>query len=143
MTTTTSDQDSQREAPISALVRSLIADISLLVRREAQLARIEIKETTSKVGVAAGLIAGAATLALFAFGTLIAAAVLGLATVMPAWAAAVIVGLALLVVAVVVGVVGRRRMRAAIPLTPVRTIAGVQEDIAWIRRQTEQLKTPD
>jgi hypothetical protein len=78
-------------------------------------------------------------IAVFALGTLVASAVLALAIVLPAWAAALIVGVLLLVVAAALVMAGRARLRAAGPLAPTETIDTVQEDIAWMRRETERL----
>jgi hypothetical protein len=143
MATTSTDERSRRDEPLSALVRSLIADVSLLVRGEIELAKLEAKDAASKRGAAAGLMAGGVVVALYALATLIVAAVLGLAIVLPAWAAAVIVGVALVLIALILVLIGRARMRAAGPITPTRTIEGAKEDVAWIRRQTEHLKTLD
>lgn len=133
----------RRNAPVSELVRSLAADLASLARREAELARLEFTHKASKVGVAAGMVAAAAAIAWFALATLIAAAVLALAIVLPAWAAALIVGVVLFVVAAALILAGRAMIRAATPLAPRRSLDAVQEDIAWIRNTTEQLKTSE
>lgn len=143
MATTDARNGSRRDAPVSELVSSLLADVALLVRRETELATIELKDKASKAGVAGGLLAGGAAIGLYALGTLIAAAVLGLAIVLPAWAAALIVGVVLAAVGAALIVVGRRRMRAAAPLAPTRTLETVQEDIGWMRQKTEELRTSE
>ena len=143
MATTPTDDGSRRHASVSELIRSLIADVTLLVRREGELAMIELKEKASEVGVAVGLLAAGALFAFLAIATLIAAAVLALALVLPAWAAALIVAALVLAVAAVLALTGRARLRAAAPLAPTRTIETVREDIGWIRLQTEQLKTSE
>ena len=84
--------------------------------------------------------AGAAVVALLALGTLIAAAVAGLAIVLPLWGAALIVGTVLVMVAVVIFVVGRTRMRAVGSLAPTATIETAREDVAWIRREAGRLR---
>ena len=134
---------SRRDDPVSELVRSLISDVALLVRREAELAAIELKGKASKAGAAAGILAAGAAIGLYALGTLIAAAVLALAIVVDAWAAALIVGVVLAAIAAALVMVGRARLRAAAPLTPTRTLTSVQEDIGWMRQKTEELKTSE
>jgi hypothetical protein len=141
MATQSRDAGNRHNAPISELLRSLIADLTLIARREAELATIEMKTRMSEFGGAAAVLAGAGLAGLYALGTLVAAAVLALAIVLPAWAAAVIVGVVLAGVAVVLAFVGRARLRAAGPLAPKETIETVQEDIAWIRRETERSQT--
>lgn len=140
-TTTDGGTTGRRDEPISGLLRSLVADVGLIARREAELAKIELKEKASKAGVAIGLLVAGAAFALYALGVLIAAAVLGLAIVLPAWAAASIVALALIVIAAVLALIGRAKLREGAPYAPTRTLATVEEDIGWMRRETEQLKT--
>jgi hypothetical protein len=99
-----------------------------------------VKDRGSRLGIAGGILAGAAVVALLALGTLIAAAVAGLAIVLPLWAAALIVGTVLVMVAVVMFVVGRARMRTVGSLAPTATIETAREDVAWIRREAERLR---
>jgi hypothetical protein len=130
----------RRNASIPELVRSLVADMTLLARRDGELAIIELKGKASRAGVALGVLAAGLLVAVFALATLIAASVIALALVLPAWAAALIVTAVLLAVAAVLLVLGRARLRAASPLAPTRTLQTVKEDIAWIQQETEQLK---
>ena len=143
MATTQTDNGDRRAAPVSGLVRSLVADLILLARREADLIKIELKHKASTAGVGAGLIAAAAVIGWFGVATLIAAAVLAMAIVLPPWAAALLVGVALFVIAAALILAGRAKIRAATPLTPDRSLDAAQEDIAWIRHKTEELKTPE
>ena len=130
---------SRRSASISELLRSLVADVTLIARREMELASIELKTKASELSGAAALLGAGAVVGFLALGTLVAAAVLGLAIVVPAWAAASIVGVVLLAGAAMLGFAGRTRLRAAGPLAPTQTMDMVQEDIAWMRSETEQL----
>ena len=139
-TTTDKSANGRRDASITALLGSLVADVSLLARSEAELAKIELKDKASKAGVGLGLIAGAAAFAFYALGTLIAAAVLALAIVLPAWAAALIAGGVLVAVAATLAQIGRRRLREGMPFVPARTLATVEEDISWMRSRIEALK---
>lgn len=140
MATSHTDKAGRRDAPVSDLIRSLFTDVALLARREAELAKIELKDKVSTVIVAVGLLAAGAMVASFAVATLIVAAVLGLAIVVPAWAATLIVAAVLVAVAVALALAGRAKLGAAAPLAPTGTLQTAQEDIAWIRRTTEQLK---
>ena len=129
----------RRAAPFTELLRSLTEDVALLVRREGELALLELKEKSSEIGVGAGFLAGAATAAFFAVAALVAAAILGLAIVLPAWAAALVVAVVLVAVAALLALLGRARLRKAAPLAPTKTIEAVQEDIGWIRHQIDDL----
>jgi Flp pilus assembly protein TadB len=139
-TNTQSETNGRRDEPISGLLRSLFADVSLILRREAELAKIELREKASKAGVGVGLLAAAAAFALYALGVMIAAAVLALALVLPAWVAALIVSAVLLAVAVGLMLAGRSKLREGAPYAPTRTLETVEEDIGWMRRETDQLK---
>jgi hypothetical protein len=83
--------------------------------------------------VGAGLAGGAAVLGLAAVGALIAAAILGLATVVTAWLAALIVAVVVGGVAGVLGWVGVRRMRHTASPLPVETLDSVKEDMEWLK----------
>ena len=131
----------RRTAPVSDLIRALVADLVSLARHEADLVKIELKPKVSSAGAAVGMVVVAGFVALFGLATLIAASVLALAIVLPAWAAALIVGVVLFAVAAALVLAGRARIRAATPLTPKRSLDAAQEDLAWIRDKTEQLKT--
>lgn len=130
---------SRRSASISELLRSLIADVTLIARREVELATIELKTKASELGGAAALLGAGVVVGFLALGTLVAAAVLALALVLPAWAAASIVGVLLLAGAAVLGLAGRARLRATGSLAPTQAIDMVQEDIEWMRSETQQL----
>ena len=143
MATQSTDAGNRHDAPLSELLRSLIADLTLIARREAELATIEMKAKMSEIGGATAVLAGAGLAGFFALGTLVAAAVLALTIVLPAWAAAVVVAVVLAVIAGVLALMGRARLRAAGSLAPKETIETVQEDIAWIRRETERSQTSE
>jgi hypothetical protein len=132
-----------REESAGDLLRSLLADIRLMLRRETELARLEVKDKGSRLGVAGGILAGAAVVALLALATLIAAAVLGLATQLPAWAAALVVGTVLVLVAIILYLVGRARLSSVGSLAPTAAIETAREDVAWIRRETERLRSTE
>ena len=135
------DRDRLREAPIVDLLRALLADARLMLQREAELAKLEVKEKGARLGVAGGILAGAAVVSFLGLGTLVAASVLGLALVLPAWAAALVVGTVLIVIGVVLFLVGRARMRSVGSLAPTATMQTAREDVAWIRREAERLRS--
>lgn len=139
MGTSHTDDGSRRSAPISELFRSLLTDVAVLLRGEAELAKIELKSKATEFGATAAMLAAGAVIALLVLGTLVATAVLALAIVLPPWAAALIVGVLLLAVTAALAMAGRARLRSAGPFAPSETMDMVQEDIAWIRHETEQL----
>jgi hypothetical protein len=143
MASVPTDRERLREASPSELLRSLVADARLMLQREVELAKLEVKDKGSRLGLAGRILAGAAVVAMLALGTLIAAAVLGLAIVLPAWAAALVVGTMLVLVAAVMLLIGRARMRAVGSLAPTATIETAREDMAWIHREAERLRSTE
>lgn len=116
---------------LGELVSQLTEQTSRLVRDEVELAKTELAASAKHVGVGAGLFGGAGLLAFFGVATLVAAAVAGLALAVDVWLAALIVGVALLVVAGVGGLLGKKQVTQAGP--PERTIDNVKKDVAQIK----------
>src|SRR5918992_5876641 len=80
---------------ISELVQRLSGQTQTLVRQELQLAQLELKQKGKRAGIGAGMFGGSGLFALYGLGALVAAAVLGLATAVDAWLAALIVAVGL------------------------------------------------
>lgn len=135
------EQERLRESPTSELFRRLLTDVRLILGRQAQLAKLELEDKGSRLRTAGVEIAAAVFVAVFGLGVLIAAAVLALTIVLPAWAAALIVGAVLVAVAAVLFLMGRARLRSLGSLAPTETIEAAREDVAWIRRETERLRS--
>jgi hypothetical protein len=120
------------ERPIGTLFADLTDDLRKLLRLEIALLKTELAEKSRRMshGLIAVTIGG---LVLFsAWLVLLAAAVLGLSTVLHPWLAALIVGIAALFLASVLFVIGKRWLDAQ-RLVPRRTINTLAEDRAWIR----------
>jgi hypothetical protein len=126
------------DASLGDLIKAMSADLSRLVRDEIQLAQTEISAKVKQAGVGVGAFGGAGVLALYGIAALIAAAVLGLAVVLPPWLAALIVGIVVLAVAGVVALVGKRKVSEAAPVVPERTVASVKEDVAEIKESIQR-----
>jgi hypothetical protein len=94
----------------------------------------------SKKGKLAGrsvtLLIVAALLAVYAIGVLIVAAVLGVALVFDPWLAALIVGGGLLLIAVLFGLIGAKRLGSASPL-PKQAIRSIKADVSALKGAPE------
>jgi MFS family permease len=121
------------EPTVGALVHDLSQEIPELIRSEVRLAQAEVAQKGRAVGTGLGMFSAAGLVAFFALGTLVAAAVLGLAEAVPAWASALIVAAVLLAVAGVVALVGRKKVTEGQPLKPERAVSGVQKDVAAVK----------
>ncbi|MBB6627050.1 phage holin family protein [Nocardioides sp. KIGAM211] len=129
MTDTTRTTDE----PLGAVVHRLSEQIPELVRSELRLAQAELAQKGKKAGVGIGMFSAAGLLAFFAIATLVATAVIGLAMVLPAWAAGLVVAVTLLAGAALVAFVGTREVKAATPPAPERAIAGLHDDVETIK----------
>jgi hypothetical protein len=118
---------------IGELVALLSEKISELVRQEIELAKAELADRAKNAGTGIGLFAGAAFFGIFSFGTLVAAAVLGLANAVPAWLAALIVSLALLAIAGVLVLVGKKQLDKNDSSKPRLAQASVKADVAAVK----------
>ncbi|MBK5238034.1 MAG: phage holin family protein [Actinomycetales bacterium] len=111
-----------------SLLRDLPGLLLELVRVEVEQVKREMARKLKNLGVGAALVVAALSLTTFFFGTLIAAAVFGLAEVMPAWAAALTVsGLLLVIIAVLLGIAVARFKKGSPPL-PTETFDSIVED---------------
>ena len=117
---------------ISALPRTLKLIFKLAPRQlndEIALAKVELKRKGIAVGVAAAFLAVALAFVAFLVVGLIVAAIMGLATIMPAWLAALLVCGVFLVIAAIAGLVGVGKFKKAMPLVPEDTIRGIKYDL--------------
>lgn len=136
-TVSTNGHDHATDRPIGEIVSELSREASTLFRQEVELAKVELKREATKAGKAGGLLAGGAVLGYVALLLLTFAAAWGLAEVMPA-------GLAFLIVAIVVGaiagvlaMVGKKRFDDVDP-TPETTIQTLKEDKEWLKETTNR-----
>jgi hypothetical protein len=114
------------------LVKTASEQISRLVRDELRLAQAELAAKGKHVGVGAGLFGAAGLIALYGVAAVLTAAVLLLAVVMPAWVAAVVVGVLLLAFAGGLALIGKRQVGQATPVVPEDSVASVKADVAAV-----------
>jgi hypothetical protein len=114
------------------LLRQVTAKSALLVRREVDLAREELRADMAAELATAKALAIAAALALTTLDLLLVAVVFAFVPLIEGWLAALLVAGATLLVAVVVGMVGwSRRVRR--PLE--RTRRTLEEDVRWAKER--------
>ena len=130
MSTTTPTAGPSPDSSLGELVSLLSEHTSQLVRDELRLAQVEMAQKGKKAGIGVGLFGGAGLFALYGVGCLVTAAVLGLAVPLPGWAAALIVGGALFVIAGLAALVGKREVTEAVPPVPKEALASIKLDVA-------------
>jgi len=126
------------EMSTGMLVRRLSENVSRLIRDELRLARLEIAEKGKRAGVGAGLLGGAGLVAALGAAAIVAGLIMLLALVLPAWASALIIGGALLVVAAVLGMLGKVQVTHAVPPTPQEAIRGMRTDVELMKEKARR-----
>jgi uncharacterized membrane protein YqjE len=129
-----------RDQSLPELLKRLSAETTQLVHQELDLAKVELTQKGRQAGAGAGLFGSAAALALGALGALTACIILALDAALPAWLAALIVAAVYGVIAAVLAVQGRDRVKQVTPLAPEQTIETVKEDVEWAKTQTRSAK---
>ena len=126
------------EASAGELVKQLSEQVSRLIHDELKLAEYEMTRKAKRIGRGAGMFGGSGLVALYGLGCLLAAAIIGLAIVLPAWAAALIVGGVLLVIAGVAALVGKSQVSKAAPPVPEQAVRSVKADVEEIRERAHR-----
>lgn len=132
----TAERERLRQRSTGELVKDLSQQASTLVRKEIDLAKVEMAEKGRQAGVGLGALAGAAVAALAALGALTAFLILALDGAMPSWAAALVVTLLWAAVGVVLGAVAREKLREMGSPVPEKTVDTLKEDIEWLKHPT-------
>jgi hypothetical protein len=122
------------ERSITTLLSDLASETVLLIRQELALLKAELHEKFSRVGQGATALGAGALIAYSGWLVLLAAAVLGLATVLPAWLAALIVALVALAIGGALVYIGKSRFDAD-SLMPQRSLRSLREDEQWLRER--------
>jgi uncharacterized membrane protein YqjE len=122
------------ERSLGTLLSDVAGETVELVRQELSLFKAELQEKLSKAGIGAALVGAGALIAYSGWLFLLLAAVYALALVVPAWAAALIIGALVLGIGGALALIGKSRMRAD-ALTPERSMRSLREDQAWIKER--------
>jgi Putative Actinobacterial Holin-X, holin superfamily III len=125
------------DRPLAELMRDLSQQSTELIRQEIELAKAELRAKGKSAGVGAGMFGAAGLIALFGVGALTACLVLGLATAMEAWLAALIVAVVYLAAAGVAALVGKGKVQEATPPAPEQAIASTKEDVQWTKQRAQ------
>jgi uncharacterized membrane protein YqjE len=117
---------------VAQLVGEIKDQLTLLVRKQIDLARTELKEDIKAEAVTVGGLGLAAVGAIIAVTLLLVTVILALATVMPAWGAGLIVSGVVLLASALAALIGwSKRVRK--PLEKTRQ--SLKEDIQWTKER--------
>ena len=137
METSTRFRRTEQDKPLGELVQDLSRQTSTLIRQEMRLAQAELTEKGRHAGKGAGMFGGAGVVALYGVGALVAAAILGLATVLEPWIAAAAIGAGLLLVAGILALTGKKELDEAGPPKPEQAIESVQRDVDTVKARAK------
>ena len=120
---------------LGELVASATSDLSLLMRQEVELAKLEIKRDVVAAGKGAGAFGAAGVAGLFGLLFLSVALAYALGEVVPLGAGFAIVGALYVLVAAAAALFGKKSVKQVGP--PEKTIETVKDDIAWAKHPTQ------
>ena len=123
------------ERTIGQLVADATHDLEGIVRGEIALAKAEVTDGAKVLGKGAGLLAGAAFLAVIGFVFLLHSAAWGISTWLPVLRGYLIVAVVVLIVGAILGLMGKKALDQAKP-APERAIDQAQQTI------TADIKNP-
>ena len=132
MSDTKQSEPSSRKS-LGKLIADVPSLVGQLIRDELDQIKKELVTKLSSLGIGVGLLAGAAFVGFFLFAVLIAAAILGLAVVLPGWLAALIVAAVLLIIAGILALIGISKLKKGVPPVPEKSITSVKNDVRAIK----------
>jgi len=120
--------------PLGDLFSDLASDMSNLVRQEVALAKLEVTQKAKYLGRNVGYLVVGGAVAYAGLLAVIAAIIMLLDNYMPAWGAALLVGV---VVALIAWMMIGKAMSALqqADLTPRETVETLKEDATWMKQQ--------
>jgi uncharacterized membrane protein YqjE len=131
--------DSDR--PVAELLQEFSHQTTTLMRQELELAKLELAEKGKRAGIGAGMFGGAGVLGLYAAGALTACLILALATAMTGWLAALIVAVVYAAAAGGLALMGKSKVRQAVPPVPEQATESVKEDVQWTKARAKQARS--
>lgn len=129
----TEERDKRARRSLVSLFAELPTLVIQLLKDEIENLKRELTARLAKLGIGVGLFVAAALFAFFALATLIAAAVLGIATALPAWLAALIVAGGLLLLTAILVLIGISSVKKGLPPVPEDAISSIKKDINTVK----------
>jgi uncharacterized membrane protein YqjE len=130
-----------RDRPIADLMKDLSDQTTTLVRKEFELAKVELSEKGKKAAAGAGMFGGAGLFGVFAFGALTACIIAALGTLMPVWLAALIVAVVYAAIAGVLALRGKAQVQRATPPLPEQAVDSTKEDLEWVKTRAKSARS--
>jgi hypothetical protein len=129
-------QTNKENLSLGELFGELSKETATLVRKEVELARVEMTHKASRVGREIGMLAVGAMVLYAGLLALLAALIIGLGTLgLPWWLSALLVGLVVSIAGFFLVQRGREGLKRE-NLAPQQTIETLKEDAEWAAQQT-------
>jgi|SRR5579871_6450801 len=125
--------ETRGERTIADVLRDIGGNIQGIVRAEMILARSELKEEGRKAFAGSTMLLVGALVGFLGFAFLMLTCVFALELVLPAWAAALIVGGVLVICSGIAASIGRERLKKV--RMPDKTMQTMKEDVEWMKEQ--------
>ena len=122
---------------LGELFSELAHETGTLVRKEVELAKVEMTAKAKVAGRDAALVAGGGAIAMLGAMALLAALILALGTLIPLWASALLVGAMVTATGGVLAVLGIRAFKG-IEAAPRQTMQTLQENKRWLSEQVSR-----
>lgn len=116
------------------IVKDATANVQTIIRKELELAKIEIQEGVQQQMMGAGLFAVAGVLGLFVLAFAGVTGAVALQNVLEPWAAWLVVTGIFLLLMVLLVLVGKRILGRA-SASPEQTKTSIEENVAWAKQQ--------
>ncbi len=124
----------QNGRSVPEVLQDIVGNIQEIIRSEFRLAKAEVQQEASKAAPPVKMIVMGAAIGFYALGFLLFTLVMGLATVVATWLAALIVGAVLGIIALVLINTASKRLKQ-VNKVPERTIESMKENVQWAKNQ--------
>ena len=129
------------ERTLGTIIKELTADFSNLIRSEIELLKLELKESVTKLGGGAALMAGALFLGLIGIAFMFVTITLGLVALgVPAWLSSLIVTVLLFAAAGILVVMGKKKL-AQVNIVPSESIDHIRGDLDALKADVARVRS--
>jgi hypothetical protein len=119
---------------VPEVLQDIVGNIEEIIRSEFRLAKAEVKQEASQAAPPLKMIVVGAAIGFYALGFLLFTLMMGLATIVATWLAALIVGAVLGLLALALITTASKRLKH-VNTVPERTIETMKENVQWAKNQ--------
>jgi len=127
----------ENDRSLGELFSDLGHELGTLVRQELNLAKTEMTQKAARAGRHAGMVVAGGAVGYAGLLAVVAAVILLLARAMPAWGAALLVGVVVAGIGGAMAYAGLNGLKNEDPM-PRETVETLKEDARWVQAQTRQ-----